>query len=141
MSPFNYLQAYGLCQKLRSIYQNKINVLLFLLIIPLMGKAEPFGKDADLVRTPCRKVKVRPNNSIHEMLIQFHQDVISPADGPRSHFFPSSSQYTLEAMRKHGFYKGFLMGCDRLQRENNQDWVYRKGVDGRGVEIKLDPVR
>ncbi|MCB1113650.1 MAG: membrane protein insertion efficiency factor YidD, partial [Chlamydiia bacterium] len=56
-------------------------------------------------------------------------------------FFPSSSQYTLEAMRKHGFYKGFLMGCDRLQRENNQDWVYRKGVDGRGVEIKLDPVR
>ena len=75
------------------------------------------------------------------MLIQFHQDVISPADGPRSHFFPSSSQYTLEAMRKYGFYKGFLMGCDRLQRENNQDWVYRKGVDGRGVEIKLDPVR
>lgn len=101
----------------------------------------PWGKDAELV-TPRPPKRVKPcNTTIQEVLIAFHQDIISPADGPRSHFYPSSSEYTLQAMRKYGFYKGFLMGCDRLQRENKEEWVYIKALDGRGDEIKLDPVR
>jgi putative component of membrane protein insertase Oxa1/YidC/SpoIIIJ protein YidD len=114
---------------------------LFLFFIAASLHADPFGKDADLVNKRSVIAKIRPNGSIHEKLIQFHQDVISPADGPRSHFFPSSSQYTLEAMRKYGFFKGFMLGCDRLQRENDQKWVYRIGCDGKGAPIKLDPVR
>ena len=72
--------------------------------------------------------------------IRFHQEVISPADGPRSHFIPSSSQYTLESMRKYGFLQGFTMGCDRLMRENDDPWVYRKTRDSAGREMKWDPV-
>jgi hypothetical protein len=67
--------------------------------------------------------------------------VISPADGPRSHFIPSSSQYTLDAMRKYGFFNGFILGCDRLMRENKEEWVYRTTKDGAGKGIKFDPVR
>lgn len=117
----------------------RLLLLLAATTIPLHG--EPFGKDADLVLKRSVPPKIRPNRSIHEKMIQFHQEVISPADGPRSHFFPSSSQYTLEAMRKYGFFKGFMLGCDRLQRENDQKWVYRIGRDGKGAPIKLDPVR
>jgi putative component of membrane protein insertase Oxa1/YidC/SpoIIIJ protein YidD len=72
--------------------------------------------------------------------IRFHQEVISPADGPRSHFIPSSSQYTLEAMKKYGFFKGYIMGCDRLMRENSDGWVYRETRDGAGKRMKWDPV-
>lgn len=32
------------------------------------------------------------------------------------------------------------MGCDRLMRENSDDWVYRK-VEENGKLFKYDPVR
>lgn len=44
------------------------------------------------------------------------------------------------AMYNYGFIKGFLMGCDRLLRENNDDWVYRK-VEIDGQVYKYDPAR
>jgi putative component of membrane protein insertase Oxa1/YidC/SpoIIIJ protein YidD len=72
--------------------------------------------------------------------VRFHQEVISPADGPRSHFIPSSSQYTLDAMKKHGFVQGFTMGCDRLIRENSEEWVYRKRYNSAGQPMKWNPV-
>ena len=74
-----------------------------------------------------------------EGLIWFHQNVISPADGPRSHFVPSSSQYTLDAIRKYGFLKGYILGCDRLMRENREEWIYSKTM-GPYCLLKYDPV-
>ncbi len=61
-------------------------------------------------------------------IIRFHQEVISPIDGPRSHFKPSSSEYMAEAIRKYGFIKGYIMGSDRLLRENSDPWVYRTAI-------------
>jgi putative component of membrane protein insertase Oxa1/YidC/SpoIIIJ protein YidD len=66
--------------------------------------------------------------------------VISPADGPRSHFIPSSSQYTLDAINRYGLLSGISMGCDRLMRENEDPWVYRWTRDGAGKLIKYNPV-
>lgn len=110
--------------------------------------ADPWGKDADIARpehASCGQVKKGCKTPLFgvfgEVMIAFHQQVISPADGPRSHFVPSSSQYTLDAMRKYGFFIGVTKGCDRLMRENNEDWVYRWTVDGAGKPIKYDPVR
>ncbi len=107
----------------------------------------PWGKDADLVlwdhpgpdykESTCQTPILGP---IGEQLIRFHQEIISPCDGPRSHYKPSSSQYTLEAMRKYGFLTGMAMGCDRLMRENNEPWVYRLTLDGAGQSIKYDPI-
>lgn len=116
--------------------------LMFLLYSPL--EADPWGKDADLVQpSPICQINSSPPSLLSRWgirAIRFHQEVISPADGPRSHYIPSSSQYTLEAMRKYGFFKGFTMGCDRLMRENDEEWVYRKTCDGAGHKMKWDPV-
>lgn len=111
-----------------------------------MLSADPWGKDADLVSSRCMKetkesCRTPLLGSLGESLINFHQEVISPADGPRSHFIPSSSQYTLDAMRKYGFFQGVMMGCDRLMRENDEPWVYSWTYDGAGKLIKFDPVR
>jgi putative component of membrane protein insertase Oxa1/YidC/SpoIIIJ protein YidD len=109
--------------------------------------ADPWGKDADLAKgknesrcckTPCATPVL---GRFAEVMIKFHQNIISPADGPRSNFIPSSSQYTLDAMRKYGFFKGFTFGCDRLMRENKDPWVYPLTYDGAGKVIKYDPVR
>lgn len=107
--------------------------------------ADPWGKDADISAkiSPacCPSPKCpTPINSISECLIKFHQNVISPADGPRSHFIPSSSQYTLDAIHRYGFLQGFIMGCDRLMRENSDPWVYRTTCNPAGKVMKWDPV-
>ena len=116
-------------------------VSVFFFITPLLGE-EPWGVDACLfsqqeVSAPLsRSWLVR----MGEGAISFHQTVISPADGPRSHFIPSSAEYTKQAMLWHGFFGGYLLGCDRLMRENDADWFYLKIQDPGGYLLKWDPV-
>jgi putative component of membrane protein insertase Oxa1/YidC/SpoIIIJ protein YidD len=103
---------------------------------------EPWGNDSFLLRPVPSKEKPKRSIAIRlaEVIIDFHQKVLSPVDGPRSHFRPTSSQYMRLAMYNYGFIKGFLMGCDRLLRENSDDWVYRK-ITIDGEVYKFDPAR
>lgn len=122
--------------------------LLLLLSIPWIvhaevGYVEPWGKDAALVRSSAshevaQKQKLSLAARSAEQLILFHHHVITHIDGPRSHFRPTSSQYALLAIRKYGFIKGFVMGCDRLLRENEDPWVYRTKII-QGKLYKWDP--
>ncbi len=110
------------------------------------GYFEPWGKDASLTTTATSSkpsiydVPASKNPFIQgmDLLVRFHQNIISPVDGPRSHFRPTSSRYMLLAMKRHGFFKGYIMGCDRLLRENSDPWVYRK-KEIEGVVYKWDP--
>ncbi len=123
---------------------NKFCLVIFFFCLANTLSGDPWGKDANLANyLVAAKQKQHPTpivGPIAERLIKFHQDVISPADGPRSHFFPSSSQYTLEAMQQHGFIEGFLLGCDRLMRENSDPWCYREIRDPSNNLIRYDPV-
>jgi putative component of membrane protein insertase Oxa1/YidC/SpoIIIJ protein YidD len=123
-------------------------VFRWLLLVPLVlfavpGYHEPWGKDTDLhvaTSTETTPTPLSPLATAMEKVIWFHQNIISPADGPRSHYKPSSSSYMLQAIRKHGFFKGYLMGCDRLLRENSDPWIYRTTmIDDQ--EWKVDPPR
>ncbi len=119
-------------------------ILLFLFISTVWADY-PWGKDADLacpISPPIPKCppKDKPLEGVSEALIRFHQEVISPADGPRSNYLPSSSQYAKEAIQKHGFFEGFGMGCDRLMRENDEAWVYPAIQNPEGNWMKYDPV-
>lgn len=104
------------------------------------GYFDPWGNDCELAYS--QPLEATPNLSIATRIanavIRFHQEVISPVDGPRSHYRPSSSRYMQLAMQRYGFVKGFIMGCDRLLRENDEEWVYRTiSIDGR--IYKYDP--
>lgn len=121
--------------------------MLFKLLFPICllavpGYYEPWGKDSDLKYHEVSSTEATPLSPLARLMqkvIYFHQNVISPVDGPRSHFKPSSSQYMLQAIRKHGFFKGYIMGCDRLLRENKDPWVYRTTVIDNQI-WKTDPV-
>lgn len=120
--------------------------LFIILFVPLSlsampGFYEPWGKDADLkaiTETPADPAKASLLVLAAEKAILFHQNVISPVDGPRSHFRPTSSRYMLHAIRRHGFFKGFIIGCDRLLRENSDPWLYRT-IEIDGTLYKWDP--
>ena len=106
------------------------------------GYFEPWGNDSDLKRTLETKEPKECSlaTQIADSIIRFHQEVISPVDGPRSHYRPTSSRYMQLAMQRYGFLKGFIMGCDRLIRENDEEWVYRT-VEIDGKIFKYDPAK
>jgi putative component of membrane protein insertase Oxa1/YidC/SpoIIIJ protein YidD len=103
---------------------------------------EPWGKDIEL--TQAYDAPSRDSHSllvrVADLVIRFHQEVISPVDGPRSHFRPSSSRYMQLAMQRYGFFRGYLMGCDRLLREDGDPWVYRI-IEVDGKHYKYDPAK
>jgi uncharacterized protein len=49
-------------------------------------------------------------------LIRLYQRVFSPLLGPRCRYYPSCSQYTLEALEIHGLLRGLWLGARRLAR-------------------------
>lgn len=105
----------------------------------------PWGVDGELAYTKLEKVqeqkaKLSIGKRVCVGMIRFFQEYISPIDGPRSSFYPTSSQYALEAISKYGIITGITLGCDRLLRENGEPWVYDV-TDKYGITRKLDPVR
>ncbi len=50
------------------------------------------------------------------LLIRTYQKVLSPLLGQRCRFYPSCSQYTLEAIQEWGLAKGTWLGMKRLSR-------------------------
>lgn len=50
------------------------------------------------------------------LLVRFYQYAISPLLGRRCRFFPSCSEYTAEAIQKHGAWKGLRLGAKRVSR-------------------------
>lgn len=48
--------------------------------------------------------------------IRLYQLLISPLLGPRCRFYPSCSQYALEAIQKHGALRGLVLAARRLVR-------------------------
>ncbi|MCH9612760.1 MAG: putative membrane protein insertion efficiency factor [Chlamydiia bacterium] len=124
-------------------------LLLICLLFPTLlsakaGYYDPWGKDTHLLPKKKEKIPITPPKrntimgNLSERIISFHQNVLSTVDGPRSHFRPTSSLYMQHAIRRYGFLKGYIMGCDRLLRENSDEWVYRKVVVN-GYEYKWDP--
>lgn len=51
-------------------------------------------------------------------LIRVYQKVISPMFGPRCRYYPSCSNYAVEAIRVHGAVRGSLLAAWRVLRCN-----------------------
>lgn len=74
-------------------------------------------KILDLMAHVCRKVL----KGIGWLLIQpirFYQRFISPLTPPTCRFTPTCSHYAIEAIRKHGPFKGLALAVWRILRCN-----------------------
>ena len=49
-------------------------------------------------------------------IIRGYQFTISPFLGDRCRFYPSCSAYAIEAVEKHGFFRGTLLSLKRISR-------------------------
>ena len=50
--------------------------------------------------------------------IRFYQRIISPLFGPRCRYYPTCSQYAVEAVERFGAFKGSILAVLRLLRCN-----------------------
>ncbi|HSQ33439.1 MAG TPA: membrane protein insertion efficiency factor YidD [Peptostreptococcaceae bacterium] len=48
------------------------------------------------------------------LLIRFYQKFISPLKGQTCRFYPTCSQYSLEAFRKYSVFKGIYLSTKRI---------------------------
>ncbi len=51
-------------------------------------------------------------------IIRFYQKKISPLFGPRCRYYPTCSQYAVEAVERFGAFKGSILAISRLLRCN-----------------------
>ncbi len=49
-------------------------------------------------------------------LLKIYQKYFSPLKGPTCRFYPSCSQYTVEAIEKYGVRKGCFLGVKRIAK-------------------------
>ena len=49
-------------------------------------------------------------------LIKLYQWIVSPMLGPKCRFTPTCSQYAIDALKKHGVFKGLWLTVKRLSR-------------------------
>lgn len=50
------------------------------------------------------------------LLVKFYQKFLSPLCPGVCRYQPTCSQYMIEAIEKHGIFKGVWLGCKRLMR-------------------------
>lgn len=50
------------------------------------------------------------------LFIKLYQVLLSPLLPNACRFTPTCSQYTIEALKKHGFFKGLWLGIKRISR-------------------------
>jgi len=50
------------------------------------------------------------------LLIRFYQICISPLKPPSCRFVPTCSEYAMEALQKHGLFKGLYLATRRIFR-------------------------
>ena len=48
------------------------------------------------------------------LLVKIYQYIISPALGPKCRYTPTCSQYTIEALKKYGLFKGGWLAIKRI---------------------------
>jgi len=51
-----------------------------------------------------------------QQLIRLYQRALSPLLGPRCRYYPSCSQYALEALEEHGALRGLWLALKRIGR-------------------------
>lgn len=68
------------------------------------------SKPIPTTKNPIKRILIFP----FVVLIRFYQIVISPVLPASCRYSPTCSHYTLEALKKHGLFKGGYLGLKRI---------------------------
>ena len=75
-----------------------------------------------------------------QWLLSIYKNHISPVNADRCPSYPSCSSYAEQAMKKHGFFMGWIMTVDRLIHEGKEETTVSPYIHSDGEDLILDPV-
>ena len=75
-----------------------------------------------------------------QWLLSIYRNHISPVNGGRCPSYPSCSSYAEQAMKKHGFFTGWIMTVDRLIHEGKEETAVSPYIHFDGEDLIFDPV-
>jgi putative membrane protein insertion efficiency factor len=116
------------------LHAGVLSVLILILAFTQTAHAEPWGPwskspDAPVILSPADREPIRDKSEqpAHPVaatpflwLLAFYQNVISPVNSGRCPMYPTCSQYSVQAIRKHGPIVGIVMTADRLIHERDE---------------------
>lgn len=123
-----------------------VSIFLLILVLAQTAHAESWGPWSTSPQTPAisqpadRELKQGgPEQQSQNIaatpflwLLTFYQKVIGRVNSGRCPMYPTCSQYSVQAIRKHGPVVGIIMTADRLMHEGSeQDYVPRIKVGDR----------
>jgi hypothetical protein len=86
-----------------------------LILAPVTGGAQESPRGSTAGRSEAHRFN--PGG----WLVSLFKDHLSAVDGDRCPSYPTCSSYSLDAIRKHGFVKGWMMTVDRLIHEGREE--------------------
>ena len=89
-------------------------------------------KKGDMLKTGAKNYTLSPLN--------LYKKHISKIDGNRCSMRPSCSSYAVDSLKKHGFFLGWIMTCDRLMRCGGDEVKLSPKVIINGKRYCCDPV-
>ena len=113
----------------------KIFLIIFAMVLPilLVNSQRSFGEEGrweepwSLEALPGPRAEEQEPTSLGKRvaagIIGFFGKYISPVDGDRCPSYPTCSQYSLEAIRKHGLLMGWVMTFDGLIHESDETHI------------------
>ena len=75
-----------------------------------------------------------------QWLLSIYRDHISPVNADLCPSYPPCSSYASQAMRKHGFFIGWIMTVDRLIHEGKEETSVSPYIHSHGEDLIFDPV-
>jgi len=115
---------------------NKLTILLFLITLLVVSCT---ANKSILIDSSPENDKLHIHRNTDPSTYSFYKQYISPVDGDRCLMYPSCSAYSKEAFIKYGFFKGFIVTCDRLTRCGNDLHLYSQ-YDREGMVYAIDPI-
>ena len=100
------------------------SVLFFISALYLAFMNSPSGwafEDEPSEETATVNRQEKPGFNLGAAFVSIFRDHLSAVDGERCPSVPTCSEYGVQAFKKHGFFKGWMMTVDRLIHEGKEE--------------------
>jgi hypothetical protein len=118
-----------------------LTLLCFVFVLVTSGHTPGVCAEEEISRQPDslsseRELGFNPA----QWLLSIYKKHISPVNGDGCPSYPSCSLYAEQAMKKHGFFMGWIMTVDRLIHEGKEETAVSPYINSDGEKLIFDPV-
>ena len=122
------------------VFSKKISLLFIILLCLLFINGLSGWASGDKPGSDTGNNEKKSGFNLGAAFVSIFRDHISAVDGDRCPSVPTCSEYGVQAFKKHGFFKGWMMTVDRLIHEGNEEKAVSPMIFSDGKWKIYDPI-